>query len=501
MDIRKGKINIIVSIGFQTITMILAVLVKKTLINVCGNEVNGLNALFISIIGFLAVAELGVGHAITFCMYKPIVEKDNDKVAALFHLFQKIYILIGAAIFLAGLVITPFLRFFAKDYNALDVNIYSTFLLVLISVTVTYIFGAKTALINAYKNNYITTAITQGGIVLQYVLQMAVLYLTRSFIWYLLCRIIAVLFQWIATEAVTRKRYAIITRNSAELDRETKIVVWTNIKAMFIHKIGHALVNSLDGVIISAFVGVMALGEYSNYTMILSAMTAVISLVFTSLTSVVGHLFAGEDKTTSQNYCECLHLMNFVIGAIFYLGYYAVIDQLIIILFSPELTVSRHISFVITLNGFVRFMRQSVLIFRDASGTFYQDRWKPLVEGIVNISLSVMFAKMVGVSGVLISTIITNLVICHIVEPYVLYKNAFCVSPQQYYFKNYGMIILFYMVLNVLDTSLPDISNIFAQLFANGFISLAISIVICSIVLMVNQKQRKLLIAVLKEDR
>lgn len=500
MDIRKGKLNISVSLAFQTITMILAVLVKRTLIDICGNEVNGLNALFISIIGFLAVAELGVGHAITFCMYKPIVEGDTDKVAALFQLFQKIYLLIGMFIFFAGLAVTPFLRFFAKDYHSLDVNIYATFVFVLISVTVTYLFSAKTALINAYKNNYITTAITQGGIVLQYVLQITVLYFTRSFEGYLICRIVAVFAQWIASEIVVRKRHAEIIANKARLDPETKNKVRMNVKAMLIHKIGSALVNSLDSVIISAFVGVVALGEYSNYTMILSSMTAVIALIFTSLTSIVGHLYASEDKKTVQKYYECFHLINFVIGAVFFLGYYAVIDQLIAILFSAELIVSKQISFVITLNGFVRFMRQSVLIFRDASGTFYQDRWKPLFEGIVNVALSVLLVKLIGVSGVLLATVITNLLICHLVEPYVLYKYAFRASPGRFCLKNYGMMLLFAVMLIVLDRCLPYISNLFVQLIANGFISIALSFCICGIMLFVNREQRKLMFTILRGE-
>jgi hypothetical protein len=163
--------------------------------------------LFVSIIGFLSVAELGVGHAITYCMYKPIVEGDNKKTAALFQLFQAIYLLIGAVILVSGLAITPFLRYFAKDYHTLSVNIYATFLLMLLSTATTYLFSAKTALINAYKNNYITTAITQGGIVFQYILQIITLYLTESFVAYLLCRCISVLAQWIATELVTKKKY------------------------------------------------------------------------------------------------------------------------------------------------------------------------------------------------------------------------------------------------------------------------------------------------------
>lgn len=499
MDIKKGKLNVTVSVAFKIITMLMAIVVKKALIDVCGNEVNGLNALYIGIIGVLSVADLGVGSAITFCMYKPIVEGNHRTVSALYGLFQKLYLLIGAIIFFSGAALIPYLHLFAKDYVELDVNMYATFLLILISVVATYLFSAKTSLINAYKNNYITTAITQGGIVFQYVLQIAALYIMKSFEAYLICRIVAVLMQWIATEIITRKKYGAILRVKERLDTETKRNVRKNIKAMFMHKIGYVLVNTVDSVVISAFVGVVSLGEYSNYTMILSSMVGIITLVFSSLTSVIGHLCVEEDKETAKRYCEGFHLLNFMIGTVFFLGYYAVVDNLIAILFSSELVVSKYISFVITLNGFVQFMRRSILTFRDATGSFYGDRWKPLFEGVMNIILSVLLVNWIGITGVIIATIITNLVICHVVEPYVLYKTAFGISPRKFYLKNYGMIATFLIALIAEQFLLQNLKNEFAEMMVNGSISVVCSIVLCGIILISNKNQNKQLMKILKK--
>ena len=160
MDKKRGLLNVIVSIMFKVLLLVGAILVRRYLIKYIGDEVNGLNSLYTSIIGFLAVAELGVGSAITFCMYKPIVEWDNDKVSALYHLFTKLYLIIGAVIFVVGCALIPLLPYLAADYQNVDQNVYLTFFLMLVSVVVTYLFSSKTSLINAYKNNYITTIIT-----------------------------------------------------------------------------------------------------------------------------------------------------------------------------------------------------------------------------------------------------------------------------------------------------------------------------------------------------
>ena len=162
---------------------------------------------------------------------------------------------------------------------------------------------------------------------------------------------------------------------------------------MFMHRIGGVLVNTADSVIISAFIGVVILGKYTNYTTIMTAMTGVLGLFFTPLTSIIGHLYVEQDKTEVKKYLNFFHTFNFIIGIIFFLGYYAVIDNLVNICFksNEELVLTRPISFIITLNYFIQFMRQATLLFRDATGTFYNDRWKPLFEGLLNVALSIGF--------------------------------------------------------------------------------------------------------------
>ena len=491
MDKKKSILNITVSVGFKFATMAMAILVKRILIDTCGNEVNGLNSLYLSIIGVLSVAELGLGTAIAFSMYKPIVEGNVDQVAALYHLFRKMYLLIGAVIMTMGILLMPFLHYFARDYAQLNVNLYITFFIMLLSVVLTYLFSAKLALFNAYKNNYITTAVTSGGNLFQYILQILVLFLYRTFTAYLICRVVTALIQWVVTNILASKTYAPILSLRAKVDSATKTELRKSIKAMFMHKAGYVLVNSVDSIVISAFVGVVSLGVYSNYITILTSMTGILGLIFTSLTSVIGHLYVENTKERASEYCRMFHLINFGLGILFFLGCYAVIDDMVAILFSPDLIVSRSVCFTIVLNYFIQFMRQTVLVFRDATGTFYHDRWKPIVEGIVNVVFSVLLVKLIGIAGVIVATIMTNLCICHIIEPYVLFKNAFHQSPRRYYFQNFGEIILFAVAMCLVDVCMVSADNFWLQFLINGSISVLISGSIAGILLLGNNKMRK----------
>lgn len=495
MDKKRGIKNVSVSIAFKILILVADVLVRRFLIEYIGNDVNGINSLYGSILNVLAVAELGVGSAITFCMYKPIIEGDNNKVAALYGLFTKLYLIIGGVILVAGCAVMPALPYLAKDHQGVDVNLYLTFALMLASVIMTYMFSSKTSLINAYKNNYVTTTISSVGQLFQCGAQVVVLIFTRSFVWYLVCRIVSVAIQWGVTEIIARRKHGGIIKNKQKVDAETKKEVTKNVKAMFMHKIGNVLVNTADSLIISAFIGIVILGKFSNYTVIMTAMTSVLHLCFTPLTSVIGHMYVEESKVDAKRYLSFFHTFNFILGMVFFLGYYAVIDDVIIVFFGKsELLLARSISFVITLNSFIQFMRQSVMLFRDATGTFYNDRWKPLFEGALNVALSILFVKVFpegyNVVGVIVATIITNLFICHIIEPFVLYKHALDATPKNYYLLNYGYIAVFAACLFALHYAMVDLSSGWAEFFANGFIAVGVALVPSIIAVLLNKNFR-----------
>ena len=490
MDKKRSILNITISITTRVILLVLAILVRRYLIQCSGNEANGLYSLYGNIIGFLAVAELGVGTAISFSMYKPIVDGDDKKVSALYNLYKKVYLIIGIIIAIAGVALLPLLPYLAKGYTD-EFNLYLTFFLLLVSVVLTYAYSSKTSLINAYKNNYITTLINSISKIVRGVGQIVVLIVTKSFELFLVMEIVGTLVEWFLTEIYSRKKYKNIINTNEKVDLVTKQEVLKNTKAMFMHKIGGVLVLTADSIIISAFIGVIILGKYYNYVTIVVSMVSVLNLFFVPLTSIIGHLCAEKNIDEEKKYFKFMYFLNFSLGIIFFLGFYAVIDPVIAICFGKDLIMDKSISLIITINYFILFMRQSTLLFRDATGTFYNDRYKPIFEGIINIILSIAFVQWLGVVGVIVATIITNLVICHIVEPYVLYKHAFNQSPKKYYFLNYGLILIFGGFLSILHFCLRSIENMWLNLLVNGCIAVALALIPLIILFIVSKTYRQ----------
>lgn len=501
MDKRKGILNIGTSIVSRIVLLLATLFVRRLLIMYIGNEANGLNSLYASIIGMLSVAELGVGSAIVFSMYKPIVDGDDRTVTALYRLYRRLYRIIGAVILAAGMAVMPFLPRLIKDYENIGFNVFVPYLLTLISVFLSYMYGAKTSLIQAYKDNYIIAEIVTVTGLLRSAMQIAAILIFRSYTAYLICSIIETGMVWIMTDRAVRKQHPEIVGleiSDAVLGEETKRVVSTNIKAMFLHKIGAVMVGAVDSLIISAFIGVAILGKYSNYTAITSAMFGVIVLFFTPLTSVIGHMCATQSSDNIRRYFDYFYSLNYVLGVVFFLGYYAVIDNLIAILFGPGLNLDWKVSFVITLNSFISYMRNAQLLFRDAAGAFYYDRWKPFFEGVSNLILSVILVKALpedlSVVGVVAATIITSLLICDIVEPHILFKYVFKQPAEGFCFKNYSYIAAFTVCLIIMEKLKISFDGEAAEMFVNGIISTGISAVLLLAVSIADKTFRRELI-------
>jgi O-antigen/teichoic acid export membrane protein len=494
MDKRRSILNVSVSIISRVILLIAAIFVRRLLIQNIGNNVNGLNSLYISIIGMLTVAELGVGRAIVYSMYSPIVAGEKRKIAALYCLYRKLYRIIGAVVFVGGLAVMPFLPRLISDYDQVSVNVYSTFLLTLVSVVISYLFAAKTSLIEAHKDNYITTGIATISTLVRYGLQIATILLWKSFSVFLICQIISTLLVWVMTEGVVRRKYPDIITQPETVDASTRSEIIKNTKAMLMHKIGVKLVNTIDSMVISGFIGIVVLGKYSNYTYICSAMVGIINLFFTPLTSVIGHLCAEGNKEKTREYFNYFYCLNYILGVVFFLGYYAVIDAVVRLLFGSGLSVSNAIAFIITLNQFIQYMRNAALLFRNASGTFYHDRWKPIAEGVVNLVLSLLFVMVFPedyrVVGVIVATIITNLLICDIVEPFVIFKHVFGQKPGKFYIKNYAYIGLFVVALFVMTFLTTEQTNAISSILVNGCISVVVSFGLLAIVAVVDRDFR-----------
>jgi O-antigen/teichoic acid export membrane protein len=274
-----------------------------------------------------------------------------------------------------------------------------------------------------------------------------------------------------------------ITKFPEKIEKELQNSVIKNVKAMFLHKIGDVIFSTVDSLVISSIIGVVVLGYYSNYVTIVTSMNELLKMFIIPLTSVIGHMGVKASKTEKKRYFGLFYSINFFLGFMFYLGYYAVSNDVVTIIFGDGLLIENNLLLVLTITYYIQFLRQSASVFKDSFGLFYKDRWIALMAALLNAGLSILMAYFWGVYGVLIATIIVDIFIYHIFEPLILYKYGFECKPLKYYVVNYIFMAIFSATIICFSKIDISLNNHFVHLLVMGTISLLFDFIPLTIIL------------------
>lgn len=439
----KNSINNIISaLAGQSISLIVIFISRIIFVNTLGVEYLGINGLFTNIIGVLSLFELGIGNAIIYSLYKPIAINDEAKVKALINLYAKIYRIIGIAILIMGLLITPFLDNIIK--NKPDVpHLNYIFILYLINSVITYFYAYKRSLIMANQKNYIINIIHYIILILLNIAQIILLFTTRNYTLFILCQLLFTIIEnvWITTKA--NRLYPFIKNKTIQkIDTHTTGEIFKNVRALLIHKIGDVVVFGTDNIIISSFVGINMVGLYSNYTLIITTLRSILGQIFVSITASVGNLHAQADVNKKFTIFNATFFMNFWLYGFLSICLWILLNPFIELWIGKEYLLSESVVFLIVFNFYLNGMRRSTLTFRDAMGLFWNDRYKPIAEVVINLICSLLLVKNLGIFGVLLGTLISTLTTCFWIEPYVLYKYGFHQPVRKYFVKYFGYTVV-----------------------------------------------------------
>ncbi|MDU3526250.1 lipopolysaccharide biosynthesis protein [Clostridium sp.] len=472
MRIKNSIRNTVFAMGSQVINIVLNFVSRTIFIWVLGSNYLGINGLFSNILSMLSLAELGIGNAIVYHMYKPLANKDNERLKSLMQLYKKAYIIIGVTVVFIGLSILPFFDYIIKDKpNITDLKL--IYILFLINSACSYFFIYKSSLINADQKNYIITIKQQKYAFIQVILQIIFLILTKNYIIYLIVQIICTFLLNFSLSRKADELYPFLKSKKIEsLDKKSKKEIFKHVMAMMSHKIGGAVVNGTDNILISSFVGIYWVGLYSNYILITSTINRVINQIFSSITSSVGNLNAIESKEKSYKIYKRLFFMNFWLYGFSSVCLLILMNPFIELWIGNEFILDKKVILVLIINFYISGMRQTTITFNTTLGLFWNDRFKPWAEAAINLFFSILLANKFGLLGILLGTLISTISTSLWVDPYILYKHGFKKSPSLYakkYFK-YSLMIILTCIITYFITSL---------IVGNGYVNFAIKLLIC----------------------
>lgn len=293
----QNAIRNIIFGGILRIYQIVVPFIMRTVMIYCmGVEYLGLNSLFTSILQVLNLAELGVGSAMVYSMYKPITEDDDKTICALMRLYRTYYRAIGLVIAVVGIGLTPFIPKLIKSDLPAGLNIYILYWLNLSATVLSYwLFAYKNSLLQAHQRIDVTSKVTLLTNTLQYIIQIFVLVVLKNYYIFVIVMLATQAMTNVVTSIVVSKMYPKF-KPIGKLPKKMVISINHRIKDLFTSKVGAIIVNSADTIVISAFLGLTMLAIYQNYFYILSAIISIGTIIFSACTAGIGNSLIVESK-------------------------------------------------------------------------------------------------------------------------------------------------------------------------------------------------------------
>ena len=464
--------NGIIAMIMYVVTILIGFVTQKIFINILGNEYLGINSLFTNVISMLSIAELGFGTAIIYNLYKHIAENNREEIKSLIKFYKISYEIIALAVTIIGICIIPFINNIVGEVNIQE-SLYLIYLLFLIDTVASYLLTYKRSILYANQKTYVINIVHIGYLIFMNLLQMIVLYLTQNFILYLIIKIIFRILENVIITMIANIQYPYLKDKKVEnISKETKRDIITKVKGLLFHKIGTFIVLGTDNIIISKFLGVIAVGLYSNYYMIIAAVNNLFSQVFTSITATVGNLLIENNPEKSYKIYKNMMLLNSWIFTFAGACLLCLMEPFVKLWIGDYYVLSHIVLIVLVVNFYMQGMRKTYGVFKEAAGIFYEDRFVPIIESLINILASVIFVRLFGLAGVFLGTITSTFILYGYSFPKFVYKRIFKKEYKQYVKDNIKHIIpaTISIVITVLIVNKVIISNILLQLIVNGII-------------------------------
>lgn len=459
------KKNIIYAVISQIAAQLANFIVRTVFINELDAVYLGVNGLFSNILMYLSLAELGVGSALIYSMYAPMAQKDTKKVSAYMNAYRKCYLVIGGIVLLIGCSLTPFLSFFINGESDVP-HLQLIYILYVLNTASSYFFAYKGSIFRAEQKQYIVTNNNTLFVILHSILRIIVLVLYHSFILYLIITIICNLAENIVIALKANKAHPYLKQYKLErLEKNELKLLVKNVSAMFLHKVSDVVLGSTDNIIMSKFVGLLTVGLYSNYQMIINVIKTIFNLVAGGIVPSVGNLCASENKEKQYAIFKSILLLNIWVVAFCCICLLNLLTPFITLWIGSEYAISDSLVLWIVISLYIQLSMRAVEMFRTATGMFWNDRYYAVLQCIINIIVSVCLVKLLGCEGIFIGTSIAILSTKFWRTSSLIYKNAFSQNPIKY-FLTYGI----YTFVGIVAAIITLYINSFAGLDLKSFV-------------------------------
>ena len=444
---KNASRNILFGIILKIYQLLVPFLMRTAMIYFMGVQYLGLNSLFTSVLQVLNLAELGVGSAMIYSMYRPITEDDKVTICALMKLYRTYYRIIGLIIAVIGSILIPFIPNLIAGEVPPEINVYVLYVLNLSATVLSYwLFAYKNSILQAHQRNDVISKVTILTNSVQYLFQFLVLWLFRNYYLFVIVLLITQALTNIVTAIIADRLYPEFKPGGKVQKSDIKRIN-RRIKDLFTSKLGTVVYESVDTIVISAFLGLSALAIYQNYFYILTAVSGFISVIFTACTAGIGNSIVVETKEKNFHDFEKFTFIISWIAGFCSVCMLCLLQPFMKLWVGEDLMLAFSLVCCFVVYFFLKQINSLFNLYKDASGIWHEDRFRPLAAAMTNLVLNLILVQFIGLYGILISTVSAILFVGY---PWLLH-NLFTLIFDMKNLKNYLKKIVFYFLVIVLS--------------------------------------------------
>lgn len=464
--------NALLNIAFGYIAQIgifiLSFIGRKIFLLFLSADYLGINGLYSNILTILSLAELGLDSAVVYSLYKPVAEENVPLIASLINYFKKVYRILAGIIFLCGILLIPILKYLINS-DLPDKDLIAYYVLFLINTVASYFVAHKVALLSACQEQRLQKIVTLSANLLLQILHIIVLFVWKNYFVYIFATVCSTILSNVILSKVCGKAHPELFKEIKQVKFE-KGPIKRRIISTFLYKIGAVAVNSTDNILISVLVSTVAVGYYSNYYTVVSALQGFVSVISVSMISGIGNLAAKEKKESQTELFDMMLLFYHFLAALGLVGFSLLFNDLIEIWLGKQYLFSWPIVFVIAFNFYITNAVSPVWMFREANGFFDKVKYLILIRAVINLILSVALGKRFGVLGIFIATAVSMIMTNFWREPEIVSKDIFNRKQSIYWLKQLKYFVATVFAFFTSNLIIKQMGHSFIQLMVKALI-------------------------------
>lgn len=403
---KRAKLNIIISLAVQVITLLCGFVIPQLMINAYGSEAYGATSSITQFLAYITLLEGGIGGVARAALYKPLADNDTGKISAVVGELRHFFRII-AYIFLVYVLILACTYTYISDIQAFD-WISTFFLVIIISISTfaQYFIGiTNSVLLQAAQKVYITNLVSIVATVLNTVLTVILVNCGYSLLIVKLVSSCIFVLKPVVLQLYVKRQFSLVKCQSRDKDLLSQ--KWTGLGqhiAFFLH-------SNTDIMVLTVFANLSLVAVYSVYNMVVAHIQSFASSFSAGMEALFGDMLAKQEYEELNKTFSRYEMLISVVSVILF-ATTAILILPFVKLYTAGITDADYyaptFALLLIAASLLYCLRMPYHAVTIAAGHFRQTKFAAYGEAIINISLSILLVIQYGLIGVAVGTLIAT---------------------------------------------------------------------------------------------